>query len=221
MPKPHCFWRGNRRSSGEPSTSALGYFDEVVKRDGPLKLYARQQQAMVQARLDKESEALDLYEIILAAQPPPDPELKYAAMIGKGDNLLALGRKDAKQIEKALAVFDELARTADAPAAWRNQALYKKAKALEQINRNPEAIATFYDVLDHTVRQPASAAGAADREFFWYYKAGFDAARIFEQQANWRSAIGIYEKMSAGPGPRAEEARADAKKIRLEHFIWD
>jgi outer membrane protein assembly factor BamD (BamD/ComL family) len=58
---------------------ALELFDQVVKREGPLKLYARQQQAIVQSGLRNEAEAIKLYDIILAAQPPPEPELRYAA----------------------------------------------------------------------------------------------------------------------------------------------
>ncbi|HYR59078.1 MAG TPA: tetratricopeptide repeat protein, partial [Chthoniobacteraceae bacterium] len=48
---------------------ALKLFDEVVKRNGPLKLYARQQQAIVQAKLGHENEAVTLYDAILSAQP--------------------------------------------------------------------------------------------------------------------------------------------------------
>ena len=192
-------------------TRALGLFDEVSKRRGPLELHARQQQAIVQSRLGKEEEAITLYDIILAATP--GPELRFAAMCGKGDNLLALGQKDPAKTGTALGVFEELAAAPGVTAVWRNQALYKKAKALEQLARNAEALTAYYDVL-------AKSAGA-DREYFWYYKAGFDAARIFEAQEQWKSALAIYEKMAAAEGPRAAEARARVKNLRLEKFIWE
>lgn len=192
---------------------ALDLFDQVVKRDGPLKLYAREQQAVMQRRLDKETEAVKLYDIILASQPPPDAELGFAALAGKGDNLLSLGRKDPKQLELAIEVFGQLATSASVPAVWRNQALYKKAKALELLARVPEALTTYYDVLT-----PTTADG---REFVWFYKAGFEAARILEGQEQWKAAIGIYEKIGKLDGPRAAEAKAQMKKLRLEHLIWD
>ncbi len=194
---------------------ALKLFDEVVKREGPLKLYARQQQAIVQAKLGKESEAVILYDAILSAQPPPDldPELRSAALAGKGENLLVLGRKDPAQLAGALAVFEQLATLPDVPPAWRNQALYKKADALVLLNRQPEALTALYDVLDQD--------RAAPREYFWYYKAGFDLAGMFEQQANWKAAIGIYDKMARLDGPRAADATARAKDLRLKHFIWE
>ncbi|MEO8350569.1 MAG: hypothetical protein ABI680_02490, partial [Chthoniobacteraceae bacterium] len=192
---------------------ALDFFDAVAKRDGTLKWYARQQQAIIQSARRREAEAVALYDIILEAQPPAEAELRYSAAIGKGDNLLVLGQTDAPKTEDALHAFEEVARTEGAPSNWRNQALYKKAKVLEQLNRPNEAIRAYWEVLDANAR-------AADREFFWYYKAGFDAARIFEQRGAWREAIGIYEKMILLDGPRTEEARARTKAIRLEHHIW-
>jgi tetratricopeptide (TPR) repeat protein len=192
---------------------ALRLFDEAVKRDGPLKLYARQQQAIVQSRLGKENEAVTIYDAILSAQPPPDAELRFAAMCGKGDSLREMGRKDPAQYDAAVIVYDALATMPDVTPAWRNQALYKKGLALEQLGREPEALTAFYDVLDKTV--------AEGREFFWFYKAGFDAAHHFEQEENWRAAIGVYQKMAKLEGPQAAEVKTRLNRLRLEKFIWD
>jgi tetratricopeptide (TPR) repeat protein len=191
---------------------ALDFFDQVVKRHGPLELFARQQQALVQTQLGKEKEAIALYELILAAEPPAEPELRYASFCGKGDNLRSLGAKNPKQLEAAIATFEQLATFPHVPAVWRNQALYKKASVLEQLGRTGDALVAFYDVLEPKEEE---------REFFWFYKAGFDAARIFEGQQLWRSAIGIYEKMAKAEGPRSAEASARMKKLRLQHFIWN
>ena len=64
--------------------------------------------------------------------------------------------------------------------------------------------------------------GAAQpQEYFWFYKAGFDACRLSEAREQWKSAIAIYQKMAAIDGPRTEEARARLTQLRLEHFIWE
>jgi outer membrane protein assembly factor BamD (BamD/ComL family) len=191
---------------------ALELFDRVVKLDGPLKLYARQQQAIVQSQIGKEVEAIKLYDIILAAEPPAEAELRFAALASKGDNLAILGHKDPQQLHAALAVFDELAGR-DAPPTWRNRALYKKGQILMQLGRGADALATYYDVLGRST--------AEDREYLWYYKAGFEAARIFEADKQWQSAIGIYEKMAAIEGPRTPEAQKRVKDLRLQHFLWE
>ncbi len=192
---------------------ALALFSDVVKREGPLKLYARQQQAIVQSKLGNASAAVDLYSAILTATPAPESELRSAALCGKGDNLLLLGRQDPKQTEAALAVFDELATLPGATPAWRNQALYKKGQGLKALARPDEALAAWWDVLNKTTPE--------GRDFFWYYKAGFDAADYFRSQEQWKSAVGIYEKMAATPGPRATEARQLAAQLKLEKFLWE
>ena len=193
---------------------ALALFDQVVKRDGPLKLHARQQQAIVQSKLGRESEAVLLYDAILTATPAPDAELRSAALCGKGDNLLLLGRKDPKQLEAAVATFDQLATLPGVAPVWRNQALYKKGRGLKNLARPDEALAAWYDVLDKTAPE--------GRDFFWYYKAGFDAADLFRTQEQWKSAVGIYEKMAKLPGPRQAEAKERATQLKLEKFLpWD
>jgi len=193
---------------------AFGFFERVIKRNGKLKLYARQEQAILQHNLGHETEAVALYDVILSADPPADPELRQAALCAKGDSLRAMGASDSAKLQEAIGVFDHLANLSDALPQWRNQALYKKAKTLEQLGRNDEALDTYYDVLQRT-------ATHGDREYFWYYKAGFDAAHVFEEQEQWKPAIGIYEKMAKLNGPRTPEAQARVRRLRLEHFIWE
>lgn len=191
---------------------ALGYLDEVVKRNGPLKLHAREQQAIIQVSLGKEAEAIALYDLILESkQPVADPDLRAAAYIGKGDALL---RKGGAEAEAAIGVFAEIASVSGISPMWRNQAIYKKGKALDQLGRRNEAIAGFNEVLDLN-------QSSKDREFFWYYKAGFEAARYYEDASAWPSAIAIYEKIARVEGPSASEAKTRANKLRVEHFIWD
>jgi len=75
------------------------------------------------------------------------------------------------------------------------------------------ALVIFYDILN--------SAGTGPRETFWFAKAGFDAAALVESRQQWKSAVGIYEKMAAIPGPHAEQAKQRVRKLRLEHFLWD
>jgi outer membrane protein assembly factor BamD (BamD/ComL family) len=192
---------------------ALELFEAVAKLNGPLKLYARQEQAIAKARAGKESEAIILYDNILSAKP--EPELRFSALCGKGDNLFALGAQDPESLDQAAVVFDDLVKQPEVTPLWRDQALYKKAKCLEKQNKTAEALTAFYDVL------AAQSDSDETPEYFWYYKAGFDAARILEKQENWKSAIGIYQKMANLEGPRAEESKTRANQLRLEHFIWE
>ena len=105
---------------------------------------------------------------------------------------------------------------ADDPAATpaaRNQALARMGAGFEKLGDNAAAVACYYDAL--------KTPQGKDPEFFWFYKAGFGAARILEASQKWSEAVRIYEMMGATSGPRSEEARARINKIKLENFLWD
>lgn len=199
--------------SSEALNHSLELFGKVAERKGALEAHARLQQAIIKSKLGAEDDAVKIYDSLLSAPKPPEPDVRYAALIGKGDNLVVLGKKDPKQTEAALASYDQLLAIPEVTPAWRNQAAYKKGKALQQLDRNDEALALFYDILDRNITGP--------RETFWYAKAGFDAAGILEARQQWKNAIGVYEKMSKLPGPHTEQTRQRVKTLRLEHFLWD
>src|SRR5438874_7009416 len=56
-------------------------------------------------------------------------------------------------------------------------------------------------------------------EFFWFYKAGFNAGQLLEADAKWESAAAVYEKLAAASGTRSDEARERLDRLRLEHFL--
>ena len=192
---------------------ALDLFEQVKKLNGPLKPYALQQQALIKSRLGLESEAVILYDNILGSKP--DADLKFAALCGKGDNYFSMGNSDPKALEQAIAVFNDLAKDPEVTPFWRNQALYKKGKCLEKQNKPAEALTVFYDVLG------SQQGNGEEPDYFWYYKAGFDTARMLETQEQWKSAIGVYKKMAGVNGPRSKEAGDRARQMRMEHFIWE
>jgi hypothetical protein len=101
------------------------------------------------------------------------------------------------------------------PAHWRNQAEFKKGKALEQVNDRSAALTTYYSVIEEGARPELQ------HEFFWFYKAGFNAAHLLEETNDWKSAVAVYRKLAAVGGTRSDEAKARLTQLRLEHFLWD
>jgi tetratricopeptide (TPR) repeat protein len=190
---------------------ALERFESVARMNGRLALRARHEQALIKRSLGNEDEAVAIWNSLLKANP--DQELRCAALSGKGNALFALGRNDPDAVEQALKVFESLASESKISAAWRNQALYRQAECLERLGRRTEAITVLYDVVDKT---PPDGP-----EYFWFYKAGFDAARLAREDENWKGAISIYSKLASIDGPRAAEARDEMRRLRLEHFIWE
>ncbi len=197
----------------ESLNHALEIFAAVAAKHGPLETHARLHQAAVKTKLGAPDDAVKIYDSILTAQPPAELDLRLAALTGKADNLVAMGKTDAKYFAAAITAYDQVITTEGASPTWKNQASYKKAKTLEQQDQRDEALVILYDILK------ASATGP--RETFWFAKAGFDAAALVESRQQWKSAVGIYEKMAAIPGPHAEQARQRIRKLRLEHFLWD
>jgi len=192
---------------------ALELFGAVVEKHGPLEPHARLHQAIIKNKLGAPDDAVKIYDSILDTQPPVDLELRLAAMTGRADNLVILGKNDPKQLDAAIASYDQIVAIEKASPTWRNQAAYKKAKVLVQQKKEDEAFTLLYEILDKAKTGP--------RETFWFAKAGYDAVEIAERRQQWKSAVGIYEKMAAVPGPHTEQAKQRMRRLRLEHFLWD
>lgn len=192
---------------------AITLFDQVVRLNGELKWAARNEQAAIERKLGKSQDALALYEEVLKNEARPAE--KREALCGKGDILFEMGGADAKNYRLAIAVYEQLAAEAKDQFQWRNQALFKKGICLEKEEDSAMALATFYKVLDAETRPNRP------HELFWFYKAGFNAARLLEDDSKWQSAAAIYEKLAAAGGLRSEEAKARLNHLRLEHFLWE
>jgi tetratricopeptide (TPR) repeat protein len=210
---------------------ALALFDRVANGTGPLRLYARQEQALIKAQMGRDKEAVIIYDDILRSSP--DTPLRLAALCGKADCLVAAENDAAaapspapsapstsstpEGSASAIALYDQIAADPDATAPWRDQALYKKGRCLEKAGLTDQALTAFYDVLNTR----STGTRQQQPDFFWFEKAGYDAATILESRAQWPGAISILEKVAQAGGPRSAEARKRADQLRLEHFVWD
>jgi outer membrane protein assembly factor BamD (BamD/ComL family) len=200
-------------SMGEHSLDrAIVLFDQVVRQNGSLRWAARNEQAVIERKLGKPKDALALYDEVLKSNAGPSE--KREALCGKGDIFFEMGATDSNNYQRAIEIYDQLASDKDEPIHWRNQALFKKGLCLEKKTDRPNALATFYKILEEDARPDRR------RELFWYYKAGFNAARLLEEDSKWESAAAIYEKLAAAGGSRSEEAKARLSNLRLEHFLW-
>jgi tetratricopeptide (TPR) repeat protein len=193
---------------------ALVLLDEVVKKNGELKWAARNEQAAIERKLGKNQDATTLYDEVL--QGNAKPEEKREALCGKGDILYESGETDRENYRRAIEMYDQLATQKDAPIHWRNQALFKKGICLEKLDDRENALATFYKIIEEENRPDRP-----HREFFWYYKAGFNAARLLEDDSKWQPAAVVYQKLASAGGARSDEAKSRLSRLRLEHFLWE
>ena len=191
---------------------AIILFDQVVRQNGALRWAARNEQAVIERRLGKPKDALALYDEVLKSDAGAAE--KREALCGKADIFFEMGTSDPANYQRAIELYDQLASDKDEPIHWHNQALFKKGLCLEKKSDHADALATFYKILEDDTRPDRR------RELFWYYKAGFNAARLLEEDSKWESAAAIYEKLAAAGGNRSEEAKARLTNLRLEHFLW-
>ena len=191
---------------------AIVLFDQVVRQNGALRWAARNEQAVIERRLGKPKDALALYDEVLKSDAGPSE--KREALCGKGDIFFEMGATDPTNYQRAIELYDQLASDKDEAIHWLNQALFKKGLCLEKRGDRANALAAFYKILAEDMHPDRR------RELFWYYKAGFNAARLLEEDSKWESAAAIYEKLAAAGGSRSEEAKARLTNLRLEHFLW-
>ena len=192
---------------------ALTLFDEVVRKDGELRWAARNEQAVIERKLGKPQDALALYDEVLKGNAKAGE--KREALCGKGDIYLEMGATATENYKHAIENYDQLIADTGAPPHWRNQALFKKGVSLEKLGDQAGSLAIFYRVLENEGKPGKSG------EFFWFYKAGFNAARLLEEEAKWDSAAAVYQKLAAAEGMRSDEAKSRLAQLRLEHFLWE
>ncbi len=191
---------------------AIVLFDQVVGLNGALRWAARNEQAVIERKLGKPKDALVLYDEVLKSEAGPSE--KREALCGTGDIFFESGASDPNNYQRAIEAYDQLSSDKNEPVHWRNQALFKKALCLEKENDRAGALATFYKIIEDEARPDRR------RELFWYYKAGFNAAQLLEDDSKWESAAAIYEKLAGAGGSRSDEAKARLNRLRLEHFLW-
>jgi tetratricopeptide (TPR) repeat protein len=190
---------------------AIGLLEDVAKgKSSELAEQARLEQAMLQSTISPK-DSLTILDALAASTK--DPRLRLTARLKKAEVLYAMGAKEPARISEAIHEWHALATDPNALPAERNEALTRAAAASEQAGDFDAALADYYAVLN--------APRAAQPEYFWYYKAGFEAAKMLADRNRLKEAAAIYDKMAAAPGPRADDAKQRVKRLRLENFIWE
>lgn len=189
--------------------NAMLIFEEVAKIGGPLALQARLEQAQLQEAAGHPDQTLLILENILASKPNVD--IRFEALMAKGNTYFSQGTVSSENYSKAIEAWRQISSSHNASTPWKNQALTKIGAAYQKLGDTDQALASYYDVF--------SAPNPSDPEFFWFYKAGFDAGKLLESKQCWKEAIVVYKQMTRIAGPRSEEARNRMKRLQLEHLI--
>jgi hypothetical protein len=135
-------------------------------------------------------------------------------MCEKGETLFAIG--DEESTAAAAEVFRKVTGDPNAKRVWKNRALFHLAKCLERSDDKAGALEACFEVIASHQQE-----GPGADEFVWFYRAGFEAVHLLQQQERWVPAVNVAEKLASANGPRSQEARKLANEIRLKHFLWE
>src|SRR5207302_11321615 len=100
---------------------------------------------------------------------------KREALCGKADIFFEQANADLSNLQRAVAIYDQLANEAVNQPHWRNQALFKNGVCLEKGVDREGALATFYRILEF------NPAPDKPPEFVWSDIAGFTSARLLAE----------------------------------------
>ena len=200
-----------RSMSEAAANRALVWFDELAQGQSGFRHRARLEQASLLLQRKQYADALALYDSILTAELPA--EVRHAATMERADVLFAMGATQPEKMEEAAAAYESISSDPAAPPDWRDQAACKRAAALARRGQTEKALALYREILD---RPPAAGA-----DQFWFMKAGLEAARLLEEQQDWAAAVAVYDRLASASGTQREDLEQRARRLRLEHFIWE
>lgn len=192
---------------------ALRVFSEVVKLESPYKTAAIIESASILSRRGQAREVIAMLDSFMGEQDLA-PESRRLALALEAEAWASLFSSDPTALEKAKKLTTKILEEENLPVSWKNRTLYQQAKFSEKAGDATEAIRDYHQIIHSPGNEEAIP------EWGWYYKAGFSAMRLLEDQKNWLAAISLAETMAKAGGPLSEDAANRAKKIRLEHFVW-
>lgn len=121
-------------------------------------------------------------------------------------------------LEKARELCGEALAIPNLPPAWRYRTLIQRARLNEKLGRVDEALADYRAIL---TADPSALPSPQRKDWYWYNAAGFASVDLLVKKGDYRAAAALADEMAQKPGTRAREAADWARRIRLEHFVWE
>ncbi len=146
----------------------------------------------------------------------PDTDLANAASGRLGDMYYSLGDDNADNLGKAQEVFARLAADDKAAPAEREKTRFRLGKTLEKLNQPDKAIKEYLEIV---YQWDVDAKAGKPRDWFYFLRAGSDAARLLLIQERYLEAARLYERLAASKLPGSEDAGLKAREIRKTYKL--
>lgn len=206
-------WAGNSLLQQDSFLDAFTLYSRLAKEypASPLLLQARFAQGEALTELGEFSRAILAYEEVIKAAP--DDPLADQARGRLGDCLFTLGSTEAARYQEALDAYQTLYKRPSAPFELKLQALYKIARCEDKTGQPGKAFAHYMEVV---YQGGSSAYPLSPEAVLWFTRAALEAAANQEQQARWKEAVHIYERIIEAGVPAQSEATKRIEKIRQD-----
>ena len=142
----------------------------------------------------------------------PRTDLYYAAIGRLGEcyySIATIKEEPTKDYQTALSYFDSIIEGNSVKNSLVEMARYRAGKIHELLNQSDKAKDEYFKIFfkyNHDLNR---------RIFHWYYfaRAGFDLARLYEEEGEYTSAKTIYNRLANSDIPVAEDAKARAQEL--------
>ena len=160
------------------------------------------------------SQAAEWFE--KAAQKLPEGDLNVAARGRVADMYFALDTEQSRA--RAVEIYRRLLQSETLNPDLRENITYRLGKALVETGEQAQALDLFLDIV-FTYDMHTRVGRVRD----WYYfaRAAYEAARILVDKRQFDAAARIYERVYQSGIPTAEEARLRAQEIRRAHGLQE
>jgi len=208
-------------ATAQSREEALALFQRVGSGRGPLAPLARLEHARLLIDRNRLDDAISALQPWFDSLPAEDP-LRLPVGLLLGEALYARGNAKPGSYAAAFDVYNRLLADAKNQPALLARLHYRRGLTLEQLprtdgvegNRDAEALDSYYSVLQSANEQPPA-------EWEWFENCGFRALLLLESAGRWDAAVAVATKIASFNGPRAAEAAARAKQLRLDHMIFE
>ncbi len=127
----------------------------------------------------------------------------------------AQGDSQPENFQLAQDVFNTLIRQHQGDPQSLNEVKYQQALALEHMGEDDAALEIYYSVVNIDPKKTPIT------EWTWYYECGNAAIAKLLEMKNPNGAIAIARKLASSGGTRAKDAAKKARKLEMEHMIWE
>ncbi len=193
-------------------------FEKVIRSNSPLAPEARIQQSRILIDLNRNNEAESTLAPLLSSKKTPR-SLRHDASILMADSLHRQGSSDPKKYTRAIKIYSQLLSEKNLPLARKNSIHYLQGQTYEAMNLPSKAFSSYYSVISS--QNTPDKKSPHEEEWLWFYKCGFKALTMLENDHRWRAAVKLARLLASFHGPRSEEATQRANNLAKKHMIWE